>query len=347
MFDEYLQPYLYKSVRNLNHSTQFDFLNGLNQLNISVNPELNNIYQNFGSFYESRLKLSIQYEPLFLSTFSNYIIDSLVNTDLPLLVPFETLTEEQKSQIYDVKPAMLKVIKLTDQPLSSRAIKRLALLGMNTNLPIICSDQEMCMFNKLELTYELIHQFDCWTFKFNMVNHTRNSLSIFDRDHMQRLNLIANDLLGVDLGIFSFLFNQKVRGDFAKRLDNIEDIEIAVHASELADDSGDLFFHVGYQENSFKSQFFKLLDQDLLASTFYLKKYIDTKQDYKVLDFKQKSNNIMSFLLLYFALYQKDALNDINQLFQTNSDVNHQTILNKIFSCFDNRTFTSQPLSIS
>ena len=47
MFDEYLQPYLYKSVRNLNHSTQFDFLNGLNQLNLSVNPELNNIYQKF------------------------------------------------------------------------------------------------------------------------------------------------------------------------------------------------------------------------------------------------------------------------------------------------------------
>jgi hypothetical protein len=50
MFDEYLQPYLYKSVRNLNHSSQFDFLNELNQLNVSVNPELNNIYQEFGSF---------------------------------------------------------------------------------------------------------------------------------------------------------------------------------------------------------------------------------------------------------------------------------------------------------
>ena len=87
MFDEYLQPYLYKSVRNLNHSSQFDFLNELNQLNVSVNPELNNIYQEFGSFYESSLELSNQYEPLFLSTFSNYIIDSLANTDLPLLVP--------------------------------------------------------------------------------------------------------------------------------------------------------------------------------------------------------------------------------------------------------------------
>ncbi|WP_171493723.1 hypothetical protein, partial [Acinetobacter radioresistens] len=180
----------------------------------------------------------------------------------------------QQRQIYDVKASTLNVIKLTDQQLSPKAVKRLALLGMNTTLPIICTDQEISMFGKLELTFELIHQIECWSFKFNMINHTRNSLSIFDRDHMQELNHIANDLLGVDLGIFSFLFNQKVRGDFAKRLDNIEDIEIAVHASELADDSGDLFFHVGYQANSFKSQFFKLLDQDLLASPFYLKQYI-------------------------------------------------------------------------
>lgn len=344
MIESYLLPYLYRSQNNTVHTTYFETLKNLNELNIKARPEILDYLHKYGKFQKIKLDMSDNTEPLFLSSFSNQVVDALAGTDLPMFIPYTDLTKEQQDGIYDVKEASFNIIQLKQQPFKPHQMKKLALLGMNTTLPVMCMGEEVALFEKLELSFELIHQIDCWSFKFNLENSRRNVLSIFDRKYMDKQNYLANDLLGIDLGIFSFLFNQKVRGDFAKRLDNVEDFEIEIHESAIADDLGNLFFVYGYQPSIFKKHFFQLLDQGLLASPFLLNQFFDTKNDYKVIDVKHKSNSLIPYMLLYFAIFQHEALDDIDHLFYKDSDVSHQTILQMIFSKFEGYSNVQQPL---
>ena len=349
MIEDLLLPYLYRSENNDSKESTEDFLmiNSLYKQNLKAKPEMAEWMLKYAKHSEEKFDVNNNCEPLFVCTFANQIIESFAKTELPSFVPYEQLTEQQQSMIYDVKPSFLKVVKIQDEALKPKQIKKLALFGISTALPVICTGAEIALFVKLEVVFEELFHVECWSFKYNFQQHKRNQLHIFDKEYMNLQNKIANELQSSDLGLYAFLFNQKIRADFVAKLEHLDDLELAIHDSEITDNVGNLYFHVGYKSSDFKSKFFELLDQDFLASPFFLEQYIDSSSEYKVLDIKHKSQSIMAYMLLHFVVNQCEALEDISKLFQNKSEFNHQNILQKIFSKFEGSVNTHKLLPVT
>ncbi|WP_173912862.1 hypothetical protein [Acinetobacter sp. Marseille-Q1618] len=333
--EEQLRPYLFRYDSEVIDNFELNLLRMLNLANLDYLPkDLLNSPTRI-DFEDYELEISENSSPLFLTTFSNNVVEALSKTALPFLGDIEKLDDKYLNQMHSIHKSQFYVIKINQQELKPKQKRKLAFLGLNTALPLMYVGEEIEKFNQLELLYEIVFHVECWSFKYNFENSKRNILSIFDREFMKQQNKLANTLLHENLGLFSYLFNQSLREQFLEQIEHLPEYEAAIHEANIVSKHGDLFFYIGYNDQTFKNTFFELLEHNLLATPSSLKQYFDLNSEYQALDIKHKSNNIMPYMLLYFAVFKHEALDDIAHLFYQNSKVDHQSILQKICSKFE------------
>ncbi|MCZ3297225.1 hypothetical protein NYZ65_14955 [Acinetobacter baumannii] len=322
MIESNLNPFLFRALPNIEHAcigNAYDLMaNQFEQAPINVQEW----FHLHTGFIDTGLELTDDVETAFVTILSNQVVRLLEQTRLPL---FSTPDPELEPFIADSMDDELCLVSISLENLTAQQIKIRTLLGFGPQLVILKSNSDFFDMHGFELV--VTDSFPCTSFRLFIESSKRNLLSTFNKTFMLQQNTIANELLNGP-AIYSDLFKQALRQQICSKLCAEDDLEISVHDKEICDDAGNLYFHIGFNQ-TFKHQFFHLVSKNILISPFHIERLIGEGNELLETPAAAQSNleSLVTFMLVYMAIYEKEALDSINS-----TNINDDDVLNMIMS---------------